>query len=122
MTSRTKIRLPFDNRGGVIVQRRPFLESERYLSLSSQAKVLITLMQIHWRNDQPVGYGIREAVKKIPCAKGTAQKAFKELEKKGFIVKIDESLFNSRFMSKSRTWRLTWLPYHGKAPTNDWEK
>ena len=39
----------------------------------------------------------------------------------GFIEKIDESLFNSRTGSKSRTWRLTWLPYKDLPPTNDWE-
>ncbi|MEQ8315109.1 MAG: hypothetical protein RL839_06570 [Gammaproteobacteria bacterium] len=122
MASKTKNRQPFDQRGGVIALGRHFLESQQYLGLSAQAKVLITLMQVHWRPHEPVGYGIREAMKRIPCAKGTAQRAFKELEEKGFIVKVDESLFNSRFMSKSRTWRLTWMPYNFKPPTNNWEK
>ena len=121
MASKIKNPLPFDIRGGRIANCGHFFKSQQYLGLSAQAKVLITLMQIHWRNYEPVGYGIREAMKKIPCAKGTAQRAFKELEEKGFIEKIDESLFNSRSMSKSRTWRLTWLPYKGKPPTHDWE-
>ncbi|MCB1615565.1 MAG: hypothetical protein KDI30_06080 [Pseudomonadales bacterium] len=116
-----KSQLPFDRRGGVTVQSKYMLASKAFLGLSAQAKVLLTLMHTHWRNDRPVGYGIREAVEKIPCAKGTAQKVFKELEEAGFIEKVDESLFNSRVGSKTRTWHLTWLPFKDKPPTHDWE-
>lgn len=114
--------LPFDRRGGRIVVQRRLLESDAYLELSAQAKVLMSLMQIHWRPDKPVAYGVREAQQKIPCAKVTAQKAFSELVEAGFIVKVDESLFIDRTQSKSRTWRLTWLPWTNKPPTNNWEK
>lgn len=121
MAKLVRSQLPFDRREGVIVQCKALLNSEAYLSLSSQAKVLMTLLHSQWRNDRPVGYGVREAQRKIPCAKGTARRAFNELEDNGFIEKIDESLFNSRTGSKSRTWRLTWLPYKDLPPTNDWE-
>ncbi len=113
---------PFDTRGGRIVTQRILLDSKAYLSLSAQAKVLLILLHVHWRPDKPVDYGVREAKKKVPCAKGTATKAFKELEEAGFIVLVDESLFSSRTQSKSRTWRLTWLPYKNAYPTNDWDK
>lgn len=82
----------------------------------------MSLLQLHWRNDRPIGYGVREAMQKIPCAKGTAQRAFGELQKGGFIELVDESLFNSRTSSKSRTWRITWMPYMDLAPSNEWEK
>ncbi|HHF0608846.1 TPA: hypothetical protein ACPH4Z_002204 [Pseudomonas aeruginosa] len=50
-------------------------------------------------------------------------RAFSELNEAGFIVMIDESLFCSRTQSKTRTWRLTWLPcWNHRPPTNDWEK
>lgn len=120
-SKKSKDKLPFDSRGGVIVQRRSMIESNAYYSLTARAKVLLTLLQLHWKNDTPVGYGIREAMEKIPCAKGTAQKAFQELEMAGFTEKVDDSLFNSRLGSKTRTWRLTWMPYKGKPPTNEWE-
>lgn len=32
------------------------------------------------RNDRPIGYGAREAMQKIPCAKETARKAFEDLQ------------------------------------------
>ncbi len=82
----------------------------------------MTLMHRHWDNYKPVDYGIREACKKIPCAFNTAMKAFNELQDKGFIVMVEHSVFSSRVESKARTWRLTWLPFKGEAPTNDWEK
>lgn len=122
MASSKEPKLNYDKRGGVIVISREMLNSERYQDLPAQAKVLMILLHIHWRNTKPVDYGVREAAARIPCAKPTAQKAFKALEKGGFIVKIDESLFHSRTMSKSRTWRLTWMPYRDKNPTHDWEK
>lgn len=113
--------LPFDKRGGVLVKRRGMVESSAYSSLSPHAKALIDLMQLHWRNDEPVAYGVREAQEKIPCCRKKAMKVFDELRNNGFIVMINESLFNSRTCSKARTWRLTWLPFKGKSPTNDWE-
>jgi len=122
MSKRKKKGLPFDRRGGQIVLRVEMLGSEAYLSLSPQAKVLMTLMHIHWRNYEPVAYGVREAQKKIPCCRKKAMNAFAELQKYGFIEMVDESLFNSRTQSRARTWKLTWLPYMDKFPTNDWEK
>jgi hypothetical protein len=118
----TKNSLPFDKKGGVIAIMRRLVDSESFLSLSSQAKSLMLLMHVHWRNYEPVAYGIREAEKKIPCCKRTAQKAFGELIERGFIDLVDESLFNSRVGSRSRTWKLNWLPYQSLPPTNDWEK
>lgn len=114
--------LPFDKRGGVLVTQRVLLASKAWGQLSSQAKCLMPLLQSHWRHDKPVAYGVREAMQRIPCAKGTAAKAFKQLQSSGFIVMVDESWFDSRTKSKTRTWRLTWLPWQGKSPTNEWEK
>ena len=121
MASR-KSRLPFDKRGGVIVLRVGMLDSTEWLALSPHAVKLMLLLQLHWKNAKPIDYGIREAMTKIGCAKGTARRAFEELQKEGFIVMVDESMFSSRTQSKARTWRLTWLPYMDKLPTNDWEK
>lgn len=121
--ARKKRSLPFDrHEGGVIVIQRRLVESVAYLTLSPQAKALINLLQVHWHNDKPVAYGVREAMAKIPCSKLKARETFTELSEKGFIEMINESWFDSRTGSKSRTWRLTWLPWHGKKPTNDWEK
>lgn len=116
-------KLPFDKAGGVIAQQRRMLCSPAYLGLSAQAKVLITLMQRHWTPKGPVGFGVRQAQQEIPCSRTLALKVFGELIEAGFIVLEDESLFCSRTHSKTRTWRLTWLPcWNNRPPTNDWEK
>lgn len=117
-----KKKLPFDSRGGVIVQAKHLLNSKQYLGLTAQSKVLLTLIHVHWKNDEPVGFGIREAMAKIPCAKGTAQRAFDQLHEKGFITMVDESLFSSRSQCRTRTWKLNWLPYMDEKPTHEWEK
>jgi len=114
--------LPFDKRGGSIVINRRMMASPAYKELKPQAKVLMMLMQEQWRNDKPVSYGVREAAEKIPCDVKTARKGFVMLKDQGFITCVDESLFNSRTGSKARDWRLTWMPYMDKSPTNDWEK
>jgi len=118
-----KKRLPFDSRGGVVAIPRRLLSSENYLALPPQAKVLITLLQRHWSPNGPVAFGVRQAEQEIPCSRVLAMRSFNELVEAGFIELIDESLFCSRTLSKSRTWRLTWMPcWRNRAPTNDWEK
>lgn len=117
-----KSHLPFDRRGGTIVIQRRLLSSPAYLALTAQAKVLLTLLHRHWTATGPVGFGVRQAEEEIPCSRTLAMRAFKELEKAGFIVLVDDSLFCSRTKSKTRTWRLTWLPcWRNREPTNDWE-
>ncbi|RLA39704.1 MAG: hypothetical protein DRR42_26805 [Gammaproteobacteria bacterium] len=96
--------------------------SENYRTLYRYSQQLLLLLQVHWREDRPVAFGVREVERLLNCDRRTAMKAFDELQKRGFIVKIDESLFNSRTESRSRTWRLTWLPYDWKSPTEEWEK
>ncbi len=117
-----KKKLPFDSVGGVVTIQKRLLASPAYVSLPAQAKALIPLLQQHWRNDKPVDYGLREAAKLIPCSMRTATKTFNKLQDAGFIECVGMSLFNSRDGSKAREWRLTWMPYNGRAPTNEWEK
>lgn len=120
---RKRSRLPFDQVGGVVAIQRRMLSSPAYLGLSAQAKVLMTLMQRHWTPAGPVGFGVRQAEQEIPCSRRLAMRVFDELMETGFLVMVDESLFCSHSESKTRTWRLTWMPcWNNRAPTNDWEK
>ena len=118
-----KSTLPFDTVGGRLVIQRRLLASKAYLGLTPQAKVLLMLMHRHWTPQGPVGFGVRQAEREIPCSRTIALRIFGELQAAGFIVMVDESLFCSRTQSKTRTWRLTWMPcWRNQAPTNDWEK
>jgi hypothetical protein len=120
--ARKKPKLGYDQRGGVLAVSRAMRESFVYESMPPTAKVLMDLLQLQWRNDRPVAYGVREAAKRIGCKADTAGKAFKILLERGFIVCVNESLFNSKTGSKVREWRLTWMPFEYSAPTHDWEK
>ena len=117
-----KLKLGYDQRGGVMVVSRAMRESAAYESMPANAKVLMDLLQLQWRNDRPVAYGVREAAKKIGCKPETAGKAFRVLWERGFIVCHAESLFNSKSGSKTREWRLTWMPFDNRNPSHDWEK
>jgi len=114
--------LPYDNRGGVVAIQRRLLTSPAYLALRAPEKALLHLMQVHWRHDKPIAFGVREAMRLIPCSDKVAMRSFKTLQDAGFIEMVDESIFCSRTQSKTRTWRLTWRPWNFKEPTNDWEK
>ncbi|PRY70990.1 hypothetical protein [Halomonas ventosae] len=119
-------KLPLDARGGVVIQARHMLESPQFLALSPFAKALVPLLQLHWRLDRPVDFGIREAAEKVGCSKDRASRAFKELLEAGFIEEAGESLFDSRYGSRTRSWRLTWMPTgtfdKPVPPSNRWEQ
>ena len=122
VVAKRKNPLPFDKQGGVVAMQRRLLTSDAYRSISPYAKSLLHLMHVHWANDKPVGFGVREAEQTVPCCRRTAMRAFSELTEAGFIVLVDESIFCSRTQSKARTWRLTWMPYNSKKPSLDWER
>ena len=72
--AKKKLRLGFDQRGGVLVVSRAMRESYAYESMAATAKVAMDILQLQWRSDRPVSYGAREAAKKsvaqrIPQAK-----------------------------------------------------
>lgn len=113
--------LPFDDRGGKITVCGAFIRSENYITLSTNARALMPLLQLHWKNEKLVDYGVREAAKNLCCSEKTARKAFDQLEERGYIVCEEYAYFNSKLGSKTRSWRLTWLPFNYNKPTNDWE-
>ena len=117
-----KQKQPFDNRKGLLMLPISMILSDNYQTLYPYAKQLMLHMQIHWRGDKPVAFGVREAMSVLRCNKRTAIKAFKELQSRGFIIKVGESVFNSRAGSKARVWHLTWLPFNYLEPTKEWEK
>lgn len=119
--SKRKNKLDFNRRGRAVVLDSYMMDSPSFIGLSKEPKILIMLMQQHWKTYEYVDYGIREACKKIPCSKKTAIRAFKELQEKGFIELMKESFFSSRTDSKSRSWKLLWMPFEDKPPENNWD-
>ena len=104
--------------GGVIGFPRCVLRSSAYRDLNTNARALMLELQDVWRPHEPgLHYSVRRAAEALGIAIGTAGNAFSELADHGFIKCVCESDW---FNGKAREWRLTWLSYNGKEPSNDW--
>lgn len=101
-----------------------FLKSAAWRSLSGAAvKVWFELhTRFNGSNNGNVRLSMNEAVKALGISKGTAQRAFVELEEKGFIVLHTPGNWYHR---QAHEWRLTTKPMQtakGKqTATNDWK-
>ncbi len=122
MGGKNRPKHPFDNRSGILIFPISVIQSRNYQTMYQYSQRLMPLMQVHWREEKPVAFGVGEAMELLDCDKRTAMKAFRVLQDRGFIIKIDESIFNSRKQSRARTWRLTWMPFNWQSPTLEWEK
>lgn len=73
-------------------------------------------------NNGRLHLSMREAAEALGMGKATVQRAFKELQAKGFIVLVTPGNWYGR---KAHEWRLTTKPMHtakGRvSPTNDWK-
>ncbi len=100
------------------------LKSAAWRSLSGAA--VKVWFELHTRynggNNGNVRLSMNEAVKALSISKGTAQRAFVELEEKGFIALQSSGNWYHR---KAHEWRLTTKPMQttkGKQnPTNEWK-
>jgi DNA-binding transcriptional MocR family regulator len=100
------------------------LKSQAWRSLSGAA--IKVWLELHTRfnggNNGSVRLSMNEAVKALGISKGTAQRAFIELEEKGFIVLHNPGNWYHR---KAHEWRLTTkrmqTPQGMQIATNDWQ-
>jgi DNA-binding transcriptional regulator YhcF (GntR family) len=84
------------------------LNSPAYLSLSSSARaVLIEILHgYNGRNNGQIGLSVRRASERCNIARGTALRAFIELQEKGFIELVTKGAF-SRKVPHASEWRVT---------------
>jgi DNA-binding transcriptional MocR family regulator len=84
------------------------LNSPAYLSLSCPARaLLVELTRIYnGRNNGQIGLSVRGASERCNIARGTAQRAFTELQERGFIELVTKGAF-SRKSPRASEWRLT---------------
>ena len=96
------------------------LKHHSYRSLSCCSRcLLVELMRCYnGENNGHVGLSIRQAATRLNCNKDTASKAFKELQRLGFIKIKAKGSF--RFKERhSTTWILTEYSYAGALPTKE---
>src|SRR3978361_1779485 len=84
------------------------LTSPAYLSLGCPARaVLIELTRVYkGNNNGRLGLSVRRASERCKVARGTAQRAFAELQERGFIELVTKGAF-SRKSPHASEWRLT---------------
>lgn len=102
-----------------------FLKSPAWRSLSGPAaKIWLELhTRFHGGNNGSLTLSLNEACSLLGLGKSTAQRAFQELEQKGFLVLMRPG---SWYQRQAHEWRLTTKPMQqvsGKQlATNDWHK
>lgn len=102
---------------------RYVLKTDAWKSLTpaDKAVYLILLDRFKGNNNGDISLSIREAAEHANIAKATAGKAFKNLEKKGFIKKRFEGSFSQKKRLSSE-YELTHEGYNGRAPTKEFTR
>ncbi|MFC4270592.1 helix-turn-helix domain-containing protein [Sneathiella chungangensis] len=97
------------------------VRSEAWLSLSSGSiKVYVELRsKFNGGNNGELSLSYATARKKLHLGNSTIEKAFDELEERGFIALIKEGHWYGR---KAAEWRATDRPYQGNPATNAWRR
>lgn len=89
------------------------MTDERYMALSSDAKVLYNYMELwaygnmEYKKEGTFDYSISFVMKSVGVSVKTAVKCVKELEEKGFIERVNNSKFSketSKFKFSSKWW------------------
>ncbi len=99
----------------------PMAQSAAWRSLSGAAvKVWVELRtRFYGGNNGKLYLSLDEAARLLGIGKATVQRAFKELETKGFIVKTRHGRWYGRMATQ---WRTTDKGADGDMPTYDWKR
>ena len=105
--------------GRYIPLRHDIFYSKAYRSLSCRAKCLLT--ELHFleypnRNGR-IGLTEKRAAQSLSCTENTVRKAFVELVSAGFVERMLDGDYKQGMASE---YRLTYLHFDGKEPTDEW--
>ena len=94
-------------------------DSEAFRSMKCAERALLLEFCRRYVPDfnEDVFVSTRDAAKRLHVHPDTARKAFYVLESRGFIKLISGALWQARI---ARKWRLTFLSYRGREPTDEW--
>jgi predicted transcriptional regulator len=99
----------------------PMAKSDAWRSLSGSAvKVYVELhTRFNGGNNGELSLSLDEAARLLRIGKATAQRAFAELEEKGFVRMTKRGTWYGR---RATTYRLTSKPHGPNNPTNEWKR
>lgn len=117
--SKRRSRQGFQRKGQYFPFHYEIFESDAFRSLDCTARCLLFELRRHYIPGycEDVFLSVRDAALRLRVNKDTAVRAFQTLADRGFIVLTSHPLWQQRI---SRKWRLTWEPYCGREPTDDW--
>ncbi|NCC61229.1 MAG: hypothetical protein EOM12_09855 [Verrucomicrobiae bacterium] len=111
----------FRRQGNFITFWHSVYDSPAFQSLSLRARCLLFEFQYRFtptRNGRIV-MSVETAMERLNVKSyRTMQKAFEELQAKGFIVM---NLDSDHTKGRAREWRLTYEPSNGREPTDEWK-
>ncbi len=96
------------------------LESDAYKSLRPIEKCLLEefrIVNFKTRANGRLNLSVEVAAKRLGIAKNTVMPAFHVLEERGFIRCTVGEVYQERL---ARLWRITFLPWNGREPTDEW--
>ena len=101
------------------------LLSAAYRSLDPMARALLLelVMMEKGKNNGSLWLSVKDAVDRLGITDARpAIRSFELLQLVGLIAMTKEAHFSIKASetSRARCWRLTWLPFDGKPPSNDW--
>jgi hypothetical protein len=116
--SKKPIYKSYNHQGGFVAMPRIVLRSKAYNKLSCTARCLLLEFQnIHRpHNNGYLSISVSNAEGLLGVSDKTARKYFKELEQFGF---LDLIKFHNYTNGKAREYRLTFQPFQGREPTNE---
>lgn len=95
----------------------------RCLDCTARALLLDLVMMENGHNNGSVWLSVRDAVDRLGITDARpAIRSFETLQTAGLIAMTKEAHFSVKAAetSRARCWRLTWRPFGGKPPSNEW--
>lgn len=103
------------------------LQSEAYRSLDVTARALLTeiVMLDNGKNNGSLWLSVADGKDRLGIADARpVMRAFNDLTDRGLTSMTKEAHFTVKASetSRARCWRITWQPWDGKPPTNEWRE
>ena len=119
MSRRRRKHSEVQRRNGFMQVHREIYDSPAYRSLSFIDRAVLLHLLYHYIPDRSevIGMSNRRLAREIGINKDTAGRALRKLESVGLIRMIDESDW---YRGTARSYRLTFMTYQGRQPTDDW--
>ena len=110
---------------------RPMMETDAWRALSSSAQALYPWLKLEWKgpkanNNGKIRLSVRQAAARMGVGLNTANRAFNDLQAKGFIVQTEHARIGIGGAAKSPAYEITELALpqsekaSGRKLYNDW--